>query len=57
MKLEKNDEIPEPDSIIKKEKDNDENKIKKILKLPSDDKNLTSQDSTIEKSILREIQK
>ena len=51
------DEIPEPDSIIKKEKDNDENKIKKILKLPSDDKNLTSQDSTIEKSILREIQK
>tara|TARA_B100000900_G_C20524338_1_gene693542 strand:+ start:765 stop:1073 length:309 start_codon:yes stop_codon:yes gene_type:complete len=50
------DEVPEPDTISNNEK-NDTEEIKKILKVPSEKKNKKQGSSSIEKSILREIQK
>ena len=50
------DEVPEPDSINQDDK-NDEGNIKKILKVPTQEKINSKKKSSIEKSILREIQK
>ena len=50
------DEVPEPDSINQDDK-NDEGNIKKILKVPTQEKINGKKKSSIEKSILREIQK
>ena len=50
------DEVPEPDTISNIEK-NDTDEIKKILKVPSEKKDKKKDSSSIEKSILREIQK
>lgn len=50
------EEIPEPGSIIKKKEDEKE-KIKKILKIPKS-KNITNKSSSsVEDTILREIRK
>jgi len=50
------DEVPEPDTINQDNK-NEEGDIKKILKVPSQEKVNSKKSSSIEKSILREIQK
>ena len=50
------DEVPKPDSINQDDK-NDEGNIKKILKVPTQEKINSKKKSSIEKSILREIQK
>jgi hypothetical protein len=50
------DEVPEPDTINQDNK-NEEGDIKKILKVPSQKKVNSKKSSSIEKSILREIQK
>ena len=50
------DEVPEPDTINQDNK-NEECDIKKILKVPSQKKVNSKKSSSIEKSILREIQK
>lgn len=50
------EEIPEPDSISQNNKDNQDD-IKKILKVKTQKKNSKKKNSSIEKLILREIQK
>ncbi len=50
------DKIPEPDTIGQETRE-DEGDIKKILKVPTEEKESKKQKSSIEKSILREIQK
>ena len=50
------EKIPEPGSISQKEEDEDE-KIKKILKAPKRDNNSKKETSTIEESILDRIRK
>ncbi len=50
------DEIPKPDTIGENDK-NEESGIKKILNVPAEKKNNKKKSSSIEKSILREIQK
>jgi len=50
------DKIPEPGSQVEK-KENEEEKIKKILKAPSTKKSTNNKSSTVEESILREIRK
>ncbi len=50
------EEIPEPGSISR-EKENDEEKIKKILKAPKSDEISESKSSSIENSILNKIRK
>jgi len=50
------DKVPEPDTINQDNK-NEEGDIKKILKVPSQEKVNSKKSSSIEKSILREIQK
>ena len=50
------EEIPKPGTISKK-KENDEEKIKKILKAPKTQDSLKSKSSSIEESILIKIRK
>ena len=50
------DKIPEPGSQVEK-KENEEEKIKKILKAPSTKKSTNNKSSTVEESILKEIRK
>ena len=50
------EEIPKPDSI-KKKTDNNQNKIKSILKTQKKDKKKTKNSLSIEKSILEKINK
>ena len=49
------EEIPEPGSI-KQKKENDSQKIKKILKAPKEE-NINNKSSSVENSILKEIRK
>ena len=49
-------EIPAPDTIIEKN-ENDENKIKRILKAPINENKATNNSSSVEKSILEKIRK
>jgi hypothetical protein len=48
--------LPEPGSILKKD-NNDDEKIKKILKAPQQNKSLSNKSSTVEESILNRIRK
>ena len=50
------EEIPEPGSISKKNEDEDE-KIKKIIKAPKTNSSLKSKSSSLEESILNRIRK
>tara|TARA_B100000963_G_scaffold360851_1_gene393462 strand:+ start:641 stop:949 length:309 start_codon:yes stop_codon:yes gene_type:complete len=50
------DEIPKPDTMDQDFK-NEKSDIKKILKVPSEKQNNQKKGSSVEKSILREIQK
>ncbi len=50
------EKIPEPGSISKK-KENEEDKIKKILKAPKTDVNSKNKSSSTEESILKSIRK
>ena len=50
------EEIPEPGSISQ-EKENEEEKIKKILRAPKSDSAVKSKSSSIEESILKSIRK
>tara|TARA_B100000963_G_C22487036_1_gene607415 strand:- start:599 stop:871 length:273 start_codon:yes stop_codon:yes gene_type:complete len=49
------DKIPEPDSIIKRQ--TDDNSINKILKIPKESVNQKKTHSSVEQSILNEIKK
>ena len=52
------DKVPEPGSIQNNNKPSDEKeKIKKILKVPSESKSVTNKPTSIEEKILREIRK
>ncbi len=48
--------LPEPGSMLKKD-NNDDEKIKKILKAPQQNKSLSNKSSTVEESILNRIRK
>ena len=50
------EKIPEPGTIIKKQ-ENEQDKIKKILKAPTSDKVLKNSSSSVEKSIIDKIRK
>lgn len=51
------EKIPEPGSVSENKKDNDENKIKKILKTSPEKKIKENKSSTAEESILKNIRK
>lgn len=48
--------IPAPDTIVR-DNDNEKNKIKKILKAPTQEKKIDNNSTSIEKSILEKIRK
>lgn len=48
--------IPAPDTIVR-DNDNEKNKIKKILKVPTQEKKIDNNSTSIEKSILEKIRK
>ena len=48
--------IPAPDTIVR-DNDNEKNKIKKILKAPTQQKKIDNNSTSIEKSILEKIRK
>ena len=50
------EEIPLPDTI-KRTDENQKNKIQKILKVPKKENNISSNSSSVEKSILEKIRK
>ena len=50
------EKIPEPGSLIEN-KENEEDKIKKILKAPTKEKNLQNKNSSIEDAIINRISK
>ena len=49
--------IPEPGSLSKKKEDEDENRIKKILKSPSSNKAKENKSSSVEDAIIDRIRK
>ena len=50
-------ELPKPNSLSEKNKLNDEEKIKKILKTPQDENMSSGESSSAEESILKKIRK
>ena len=51
------EEIPTPDSIIKKEKESQQNKIEKMLKAPKKESKTKTNSTSLEQSILEKIQR
>ena len=49
--------IPEPGSVLKKQKEKNENKIGELFKIPSDPKSGTQKSSSVEQSIINKIGK